>query len=186
MCWCWCWCFNTKLPVPAVPVSHPASLTLQPRLSTGWSTSSRPPSSSISPHLVPKPPRRWGWWLALRCAALRCAAFALCCSNCSRLVPQGTYSPLSCTPRTPLPSIPRSPLPQLERARRLAAQYAAAALQSRPKLKLHLVLDAPKVAIPAADAQGRATLALDFGRFIIQSGAATHSQAVCLANRRSG
>ena len=65
-------------------------------------------------------------------------------------------------------------------------QYAAAALQSRPKLKLHLVLDAPKVAIPAADAQGRATLALDFGRFIIQSGAATHSQAVCLANRRSG
>ena len=35
--------------------------------------------------------------------------------------------------------------PQLERARRLAAQYAAAALQSRPKLKLHLELDAPKV-----------------------------------------
>lgn len=34
---------------------------------------------------------------------------------------------------------------QLERARRLAAQYAASALQSRPKLKLHLVLDAPKV-----------------------------------------
>jgi vacuolar protein sorting-associated protein 13A/C len=58
---------------------------------------------------------------------------------------------------------------QLERARRLAAQYAAAALQSRPKLKLHLELDAPKVAIPAADAKGRATLALDFGRFIIES-----------------
>ena len=32
---------------------------------------------------------------------------------------------------------------QLERARRLAAQYAAAALQSRPKLRLHLELDAP-------------------------------------------
>ncbi|KAI7845241.1 hypothetical protein COHA_001284 [Chlorella ohadii] len=58
---------------------------------------------------------------------------------------------------------------QLERARRLAAQYAAAALQSRPKLKLHLELDAPKVAIPAADAKGRTTLALDFGRFIIES-----------------
>lgn len=59
---------------------------------------------------------------------------------------------------------------QLERARRLAAQYAAAALQSRPKLRLHLALDAPKVAIPAVDAAGRATLALDFGRFIIKSG----------------
>lgn len=59
---------------------------------------------------------------------------------------------------------------QLERARRLAAQYAAAALQSRPKLRLHLVLDAPKVAIPAVDDAGCATLALDFGRFIIESG----------------
>ncbi|KAL4447306.1 hypothetical protein ABPG77_007339, partial [Micractinium sp. CCAP 211/92] len=58
---------------------------------------------------------------------------------------------------------------QFDRARRLAAQYAAAALQSRPKLRLHLVLDAPKVAIPAVDAAGRATLALDFGRFIIES-----------------
>ncbi|KAL4858517.1 Vacuolar protein sorting-associated protein 13C [Chlorella vulgaris] len=58
---------------------------------------------------------------------------------------------------------------QLERARRLASQYAAAALQSRPKLKLHLQLDAPKVAIPAVDAKGRATLALDFGRFVIES-----------------
>jgi hypothetical protein len=35
-----------------------------------------------------------------------------------------------------------------------------------------MVLDAPKVAIPAADARGRATLALDFGRFIIESGGA--------------
>jgi hypothetical protein len=61
---------------------------------------------------------------------------------------------------------------QLERARRLAAQYAAAALQSRPRLRLRMVLDAPKVAIPAADARGRATLALDFGRFIIESGGA--------------
>jgi hypothetical protein len=52
----------------------------------------------------------------------------------------------------------------------LASQYAAAALQSRPKLKLHLQLDAPKVAIPAVDAKGRATLALDFGRFVIESG----------------
>ncbi|KAL4443584.1 hypothetical protein ABPG75_011321 [Micractinium tetrahymenae] len=58
---------------------------------------------------------------------------------------------------------------QLERARRLAAQYAAAALRARPKLRLHLVLDGPKVAIPAVDAVGRATLALDFGRFIIES-----------------
>lgn len=60
--------------------------------------------------------------------------------------------------------------PQLERARRLASQYAAAALQSRPKLRLHLELDAPKVAIPAADGNGRATLALDFGRFVIETG----------------
>lgn len=46
----------------------------------------------------------------------------------------------------PLPLFIRNPAsPQLERARRLAAQYAAAALQSRPKLKLHLELDAPKV-----------------------------------------
>lgn len=67
--------------------------------------------------------------------------------------------------------LPVSPsLPQLERARRLAAQYTAAALQSRPRLKLHMVLDAPKVAVPAADARGRVTLALDFGRFIIESG----------------
>ena len=35
---------------------------------------------------------------------------------------------------------------------------------------MHMVLDAPKVAIPAADAKGRATLALDFGRFIVESG----------------
>lgn len=48
----------------------------------------------------------------------------------------------------PLPAPAHFPFcltPQLERARRLAAQYAAAALQSRPKLKLHLELDAPKV-----------------------------------------
>ena len=63
------------------------------------------------------------------------------------------------------------PILQLERARRLAGQYAAAALQSRPKLKLHLELDAPKVAIPIKDARGRATLALDFGRCVIESGA---------------
>ena len=36
---------------------------------------------------------------------------------------------------------------QLERARKLAAQYAAAALQSRPKLIMHLDLDAPKVRV---------------------------------------
>ncbi len=35
---------------------------------------------------------------------------------------------------------------------------------------LHTRLCAAQVAIPAADAKGRATLALDFGRFVIESG----------------
>ena len=39
---------------------------------------------------------------------------------------------------------------QLERARKLAAQYAAAALQSKPKLRMHLDLQAPKVCVGGA------------------------------------
>ncbi len=58
---------------------------------------------------------------------------------------------------------------RLQRARKLAAQYAAAALQSKPRLRMKLALDAPKLAVPASDGQGQVTLALDFGRFIIQS-----------------
>lgn len=48
--------------------------------------------------------------------------------------------------RIPPPPFTPASYPQLERARRLAAQYAAEALQSRPRLRLHLELDAPKVA----------------------------------------
>lgn len=83
---------------------------------------------------------------------------------------------------------------QLERARKLAAQYAAAALQSKPRLRMRLCLDAPKVAIPTrslaqqshrvqegtgpsaapgagqdASLQQDTTLVLDFGRFVIES-----------------
>ena len=47
---------------------------------------------------------------------------------------------------------------QLDKAKRLAAEYAAAALRSRPKLALSLCLDAPKVAVPVADGQGESSL----------------------------
>lgn len=43
---------------------------------------------------------------------------------------------------------------QLDRARRLAAEYAAAALRSRPRLKLRFDLNAPKIAVPVQDKQG--------------------------------
>lgn len=58
---------------------------------------------------------------------------------------------------------------QLEKARRLAAAYAASALRSRPHLKLKLALHAPKIAIPIEDGHGRAALALDLGYFVIQT-----------------
>ena len=43
---------------------------------------------------------------------------------------------------------------KLERARRLAAEYASAALRSRPKLRMSLRLDAPKVAVPVGEGKG--------------------------------
>jgi Repeating coiled region of VPS13 len=58
---------------------------------------------------------------------------------------------------------------QLERARKAAADYAAAALSNKPRLRMRLDLEAPKVAIPVKDAQGEVSLALDLGRFIIET-----------------
>lgn len=58
---------------------------------------------------------------------------------------------------------------QLERARKAAAEYAAAALSNKPRLRLKLDLEAPKVAIPVKDGQGEVSLALDLGRFVIET-----------------
>ena len=58
---------------------------------------------------------------------------------------------------------------QLERARRVAAEYAAAALSNKPRLRMKLDLEAPKVAIPVKDSLGEVSLALDLGRFIIET-----------------
>lgn len=62
---------------------------------------------------------------------------------------------------------------QLERARRMAAEYAAAALSNKPRLKMKLDLEAPKISIPVQDAEGEVSVALDLGRFIIESDAKT-------------
>lgn len=62
---------------------------------------------------------------------------------------------------------------QLDRARRAAAEYAAAALSEKPRLRLRLDLEAPKVAIPVSDGLGEVSLALDLGRFIIETDPAT-------------
>jgi vacuolar protein sorting-associated protein 13A/C len=72
---------------------------------------------------------------------------------------------------------------QLERARRAAAEYAAAALGARPRLRVRLALDAPKVAVPVEDARGRVTLALDLGRFVIES---DHATAAALPPEEAG
>ncbi|KAK9819963.1 hypothetical protein WJX72_004515 [[Myrmecia] bisecta] len=61
---------------------------------------------------------------------------------------------------------------QVERARQAAADQLAAAIKQKPKLALRLQLDAPKVALPVpatADGQGKLTLVLDFGRFVLES-----------------
>ena len=59
---------------------------------------------------------------------------------------------------------------RLEQARRLATEYANVALSSRPKLLMKLVLHAPKIAVPVHDPHnGDATLAIDLGRFVIES-----------------
>ena len=62
---------------------------------------------------------------------------------------------------------------QLERARKAAAEYAAAALSNKPRLRMKLDLEAPKVAIPVEDSDGKVSLALDLGRFIIETDPAT-------------
>jgi hypothetical protein len=72
---------------------------------------------------------------------------------------------------------------QLERARRAAAEYAAAALSNKPRLRMRLDLEAPKVAIPVKDAQGEVSLALDLGRFIIET---DHSTAAGLSPEEAG
>ncbi|KAL4527774.1 hypothetical protein Ndes2437A_g02912 [Nannochloris sp. 'desiccata'] len=72
---------------------------------------------------------------------------------------------------------------QLERARRAAAEYAAAALSNKPRLRMRLDLEAPKVAIPVKDAQGEVSLALDLGRFIIET---DHSTAAMLPPEEAG
>jgi len=72
---------------------------------------------------------------------------------------------------------------QLERARRAAAEYTAAALSNKPRVRMRLDLEAPKVAIPVRDAQGEVSLALDLGRFIIES---DHSTAAMLPPEEAG
>jgi vacuolar protein sorting-associated protein 13A/C len=62
---------------------------------------------------------------------------------------------------------------QLERARRMAAEYAAAALSNKPRLKMKLDLEAPKISIPVQDGKGDVSVALDLGRFVIESDAQT-------------
>jgi hypothetical protein len=72
---------------------------------------------------------------------------------------------------------------RLERARRAAAEYAAAALSSKPRLRMRFRLDAPKVSVPITDHRGQVTLALDLGRFIIES---DHSTATSLPPEEAG
>lgn len=61
---------------------------------------------------------------------------------------------------------------QIERARRLAAAYAASALHTKPRLNLRLALDAPKIAIPSTGRNDEPlTLAIDLGRFVVESDA---------------
>jgi hypothetical protein len=72
---------------------------------------------------------------------------------------------------------------QLERARRAAAEYAAAALSNKPRLRMRLDLEAPKVAIPVKDTQGEVSLALDLGRFIIET---DHVTAAGLPSEEAG
>jgi len=72
---------------------------------------------------------------------------------------------------------------QLERARRAAAEYTTAALSNKPRLRMRLDLEAPKVAIPVKDDQGELSLALDLGRFVIET---DHSTAAMLPPEEAG
>lgn len=56
---------------------------------------------------------------------------------------------------------------QMERAKQIAAEYAVAAWSGKPSLEMSLVLNAPKISIPAKGSEKQ--LALDLGSFIIQS-----------------
>ncbi|KAK9858457.1 hypothetical protein WJX84_002370 [Apatococcus fuscideae] len=79
---------------------------------------------------------------------------------------------------TDLSALGAQAVAQIDRARQAAREQLQAALDQKPKLLLHVSLDAPKVAIPVAASstgEGQLTLVADLGHFTLESDVALAS-----------